>query len=267
MARMQDAWQHAESYEQYIGRWSRSVAREFVPGLSVAPGAVWLDVGCGSGALTAAILELAEPARVTVLDRSYEFVRHFRRVVSKDPASLLVADAVSLPFTDGKADAVVSGLVLNFVPDPERAVREMLRAVRPGGVVSTYVWDYAEGMQLIRLFWDAAVALDPGAAALDEAARFPLCDAAALEQLFVRAGAAQVATSAITISTPFRDFDDLWMPFLGAQGPAPTYAMSLSEQDRGRFRERFLQTVPTGPDGSIELSARAWVVRGVRLST
>jgi len=263
-AGMQDVWQQAESYEQYIGRWSRQVARKFVLDLSIAPRSVWLDVGCGSGALTAAILELAEPARVIALDRSAEFVGHSRRSSSDGRAAFIVGDAVSLPFADREGGAVVSGLVLNFIAQPELAVREMLRCVRRGGVVATYLWDYREGMQVIRLFWDSAIALDPRAAELDEAKRFPLCQPVALEQLFVSAGAGQVHVSAITIPTWFRNFDDLWSPFLGGQGPAPTYAMSLPERDRIALREHFRQVVPINADGSIALSAKAWIARGVR---
>ena len=99
-----------------------------------------------------------------------------------------VADARSLPFPDRHFDAVISGLALNFVPQPERAVAEFVRAVDPGGVVAGYVWDYAEGMALMRHFWDAATALDPAAADLDEGRRFPLCRPAPLRELWVGAG-------------------------------------------------------------------------------
>jgi len=233
----------------------------FVSALSIAPRSVWIDVGCGSGALTVAILEQASPARVVALDRSVEFVDHSRRSSSGGRVTFVAGDAIRLPFADGKAGAVVSGLVLNFVPRPELAVREMLRCVRRGGVVATYLWDYGEGMEVIRRFWDAAIAVDPRAAELDEATRFPLCQPEALERLFVSEGAGDVQGLAITIPTRFRDFDDLWSPFLGGQGPAPTYAMSLPEVDRIALRERLRGMVPIEGDGSIGLSAKAWVVR------
>ena len=261
---MREVWQSGESYERYIGRWSRHVARKFVSELSIAAGSAWLDVGCGSGALTAAILALTKPERVIAFDRSTEFVAHSRQFLSDGRAMFVVGDAVRLPFADARADAVVSALVLNFISQPELALREMLRCVRSGGVVATYLWDYHEGMQAIRLFWDAAIALNPRAVELDEAKRFPLCQPAALEQLFVSAGLAEVDISAIAIPTSFRDFEDLWSPFLGGQGPAPTYTMSLAEQERIKLRERFRQMAPISADGSIHLSARAWVARGVR---
>jgi SAM-dependent methyltransferase len=261
---MRDVWQSAKSYEAYIGRWSRPVAREFVAGLRIAPESAWIDIGCGSGALTSAILAIASPVRVAALDRSFDFVEQSRRAVADHRVLFAVADAVQLPFADGCAHAAVSGLVLNFVPEPERAVREMLRCVRPGGLVAVYVWDYAGGMQAIRRFWDAAIALDRGAAALDEAERFPLCQPSALEKLFRDAGVSSVSVSSITVPTVFRDFDDLWSPFLGGQGPAPTYAMSLDEKRRGLLREKMRNMVPVKADGSIEMSARAWIARAVR---
>jgi len=158
----------------------------------------------------------------------------------------------------------VSGLALNFIPRPEDALAEIARVVRAGGVAAAYVWDYAERMQLIRHFWDAAVALDPEASSLDEARRFPDCNPAALDALFRRAGYTAVETRAIDVPTRFRDFDDFWTPFLGGQGPAPGYAMSLSESRRAGLRERLRATLPAAADGSIDLIARVWAVRGIR---
>lgn len=261
---MRDVWEIAGSYERYIGRWSRAVAREFVARLSVPSGGVWIDVGCGSGALTAAILDQRSPALVLALDRSIDFTAQLRRTAPLEHVRLVAADAMALPFPVRCADAVVSALVLNFVPDPELAVREMLRCARPGGIVATYLWDYSEGMQAIRLFWDAAIAADERAIALDEANRFPICRPEALENVFRSAGALDVSVDSITVPTRFRDFDDLWSPFLGGQGPAPAYAMSLPDAGRAALRERFRTLVQENEDGSIDLSARAWFARARR---
>lgn len=261
---MRDVWQFSEAYERYIGRWSRLIARQFVAELPVARGGVWVDAGCGSGALTAAILSLREPERVVALDRSTEFVAGCRQSFRDTQATFLTGDLVRLPLADEQASAVVSGLVLNFVSEPELALREMLRCARIGGLVATYLWDYAEGMQLIRFFWDAAIAVDPGAASLDEAARFPLCQPAALAELYAGAGASEVRVSSITVPTVFESFDDLWSPFLGGQGPAPTYTMSLGAEQREALRERLRQLVPIHADGTITLLAKAWVARGAR---
>jgi SAM-dependent methyltransferase len=159
---------------------------------------------------------------------------------------------------------VISGLVLNFVPDAAAAVAEMVRVVRPGGTVAAYVWDYAGQMQLMRYFWDSAVALNPAARDLDEGRRFPLCQPGPLAALFRMAGLAHVQTCAVEVPTIFRDFADYWSPFLGGQFPAPDYAMSLDEAQRGALRDHLRTHLPIAADGSIALVARAWAVRGIR---
>jgi hypothetical protein len=141
-------------------------------------------------------------------------------------------------------------------------VYEMNRTVLPGGVISTYVWDYAGRMELMRYFWDAAVELDPAAYELDEGWRFPLCRPTPLTELFTQAGLRDVQVRSIDIRTRFRDFDDYWAPFLGGQGPAPGYAMSLSEEGRAALRERIRAKLPIASDGTIDLIARAWAIRG-----
>jgi SAM-dependent methyltransferase len=179
-------------------------------------------------------------------------------------ARFAVGDAQALPLEAAAVDAAVSGLVLNFVPEPARAVAELARVVRPGGVVAAYVWDYAGRMELMRHFWDAAVALDPAAADLDEGRRFPLCQPAPLAALWTQAGLRDVQSRAIDVPTRFRDFDDYWSPFLGGQGPAPGYAMSLTEARRAALREHLRARLPVEGGGAISLVARAWAVRGRR---
>ncbi|HET7876468.1 MAG TPA: methyltransferase domain-containing protein [Methylomirabilota bacterium] len=260
---LKDRWASGEAYEPYVGRWSRLVAREFLAWLAVPAGRRWLDVGCGTGALTQTILERAAPTKVSAVDPSEGFVSHAGARVSDSRADFRVGDAQSLPWSAGEFDAVVSGLVLNFVPDQSRAAAEMRRVARPGGVVAAYVWDYAGEMQLMRHFWDAVVALDPAARDLDEGRRFPLCRPAPLAGLFRRAGLARVETRPIDVATVFRDFDDYWTPFLGGQGPAPTYCLSLSEERRAALRDRIHAALPIQEDGSIPLTARAWAVMGL----
>ncbi|HEU0032761.1 MAG TPA: class I SAM-dependent methyltransferase [Kofleriaceae bacterium] len=260
---MTDTWAVGDEYEPYIGRWSRRVAHDFVTWLGVPAQQRWLDVGCGTGALTEAIVELADPASVIAVEPSEGFLAFARRRVTDPRVRFAQGDARALPVDDASCDACVSGLVLNFVPDVARAVGELRRAARPGGVVATYLWDYAGEMQLIRRFWDAAIALDPAAADLDEGQRFPICEPAALSALFASEGLTGVEVRAIDVPTVFRDFDDYWQPFLGAQGPAPGYAMALPDDRRAALRERLRATLPTAADGRIELRARAWAVRSV----
>ena len=259
-----DVWASGDAYEPYVGRWSRLVARELLTWLGAAPGGRWLDVGCGTGALTEAILDAAAPTRVQAVDPSLPYALFARRRVRDRRAAFVVADARALPHPARSVDVVVSGLALNFIPQADVALAEMTRVVRAGGVVAVYVWDYAGRMQLMRHFWDAAVALDPGAAALDEARRFPICHPDALEALLRGARLRGVEGVAIDVPTRFRDFDDYWTPFLGGQGPAPGYAMALGEERRSALRERIRAALPVAADGSIDLVARAWAVRGTR---
>ncbi len=259
-----DAWDSGDAYEPYVGRWSRPVAREFLRWLAVPPGRRWLDVGCGTGALAETVLALGAPSEVVGIDPSPAYVAFARGRVTDSRARFDVGDALALRAAPASFDAVVSGLVLNFVPEPERALSEMSRVARPGGVVAAYVWDYAEGMQMMRHFWDAAGELDPGARELDEGRRFPLCKPEPLADLFRRAGLSEVEARAIDVPTVFRDFDDYWSPFLGGQAPAPGYAMSLGEERRAALRERIRDGLPTNPRGEHHLVARAWAVRGVR---
>ena len=257
-----EVWENAESLERYVGRWSRLVAREFVTWLRVPPGSRWLDVGCGSGALTETVLAEAEPESIEGVDTSEAFVAYAASRVTDPRASFAVADAQALDRPDAAYDAVASSLVLNFLPDPARGAAEMRRVARPGGVVAGYVWDYAGEMQLMRRFWVAAAELDPAAADLDEGRRMAGCNPADLEALFAGAGLEEVETRAIDVPTVFADFDDYWSPFEGGQGPAPGYCVSLPPDRRAALRERLRETIPAASDGSISLVARAWAVRG-----
>jgi len=259
-----DNWTAGDLYEGYMGRWSRPVAREFIKWLAVPAGGQWLDVGCGTGALSQTVLQLTEPARIKGIDRSEGFVNFAREHVKDDRVRFEVGDAEVLTDDSETFDAVVSGLVLNFIPHPERALAEMKRVTRTGGAVAVYVWDYADGMQFIRHFFDAAVALDSKAAEHDEGPRFPICHPDALRQLFESTGLQGVEVRAIEVPTVFRDFDDYWSPFLAGVGPAPAYAMSLSEEHRSALRERIRAGLPFNSDDSIPLSARAWAARGIR---
>ena len=257
-----DRWRDADAYEQYIGRWSRRVADTFLAWLSQPSGSSWVDVGCGTGALSAQIVARMAPGRVLGVDPSADFVAAARARVTDPVATFAVGSADRLPADTASADVVVSGLVLNFVPDVPGALSEARRVARDGGVIAAYVWDYAGRMELIRRFWDAAVALDPGAAELDEATRFPIAQPAALAAAWANAGLDEVLVNAIDVPTRFASFDELWAPFTTGVGPAPGYASGLSPGRRDALRDRLRSTLPTGPDGTIDLIARAWAIRG-----
>ena len=259
---MPETWADGDAYERFMGRWSRKVAPAFLDWLAPSPGLRWADLGCGSGALTAAILERTSPASVLGVDPAPRQVTEAARRITDERASFACAGAEDL---EARAfDVVVSGLVLNFVPDPVAAARAMARAAQ-GGTVAAYVWDYASGMQMLRTFWDVAGTLDPAVADLHEGHRFQISTTAALSEIWTAAGITDVATTEITVPTVFADFDDFWTPFLGGQGPAPGYVASLDDRARDRLRDALEQRLPRAHDGSIPLSARVWTVRGAAL--
>jgi SAM-dependent methyltransferase len=257
-----EVWEAGDAYEQYAGRWSSLVARDFLGWLDQTAGLRWLDVGCGTGALSAAIIERCAPTALTGIDSSAGFIATARARIADSLARFEQGDGQALPLSDGTFDVAVSGLVLNFVPDPGAMLGEMRRVLRPGGTAALYVWDYAGEMQLMRYFWDAAVALDPSARELDEGSRFPLCQPDALAKLLHDAGLEAGTTAPIAVPTVFRDFDGYWTPFLGGQGPAPGYCMRLPDERRVALRERLRATLPVAADGHIALTARAWAARG-----
>lgn len=244
----------------YVGRWSHLIANDFLAWLDLPPLLRWVDVGCGTGALIASISARCRPARLIGIEPSEGFLAKARERL-EGKAEFHVGNAMDLPLQDSSVDVVVSGLVLNFVPSPASALAEMRRKAAVGGTIAAYVWDYAGRMELMRYFWDVAVELNPDARQLDEGVRFPLCRPNALKDVFQNAGLIEIAVAPIEICTCFRDFDDYWIPFLGGQGPAPSYAMSLDEPSRTRLRNRIRERLPIQGDGSIPLVARAWAIK------
>ncbi len=258
-----EAWDSGHAYEQYVGRWSRKVATEFLRWLAPLPGLAWADVGCGTGALASTILKVCEPSSVYGIDSSEGFVSQARTRIGDPRAHFETGDATRLPWESGVRDVTVSGLVLNFVRDHESMTREMARVTRAGGRVAAYVWDYAGGMQMMRHFWDAAIAVSPHDAKLDQAERFSLCQPGPLQALFEQMGLKSVTHHAIDIPTVFRDFDDYWSPFLGRTGAAPSYLASVGDEVRERIRLCLESRLASTRGGPIELTARAWGVQGV----
>ena len=255
---VQDNWENGDAYERFIGRWSSLVAVEFLDWLEVPGGLRWVDVGCGTGALSEAILDSMDPASVDGVEPSAGFVQAAKLRLGAR-ATVHQSPAEHLPLPNGSADIVVSGLVLNFIPDLPAALAEMKRVAR-GGTVAAYVWDYGGGMEMLRLFWDAADEVDPDGI-MDEGRRFPLCRPDALAEAFTAAGLVEAEVVALDIPTPFSDFDDLWIPFTGGQGAGPSYLVSLDRPKQEQLRESLRARVPPNADGSISLVARAWAVR------
>lgn len=257
---MKDLWESGDRYEYFMGRWSRLTAKSFLGWLSVPNGKRWLDVGCGTGALSEAVLNTQKPSELTAIDQSEGFVSSARQRLGRS-VRCEVGNAMDLSFSDSGFDHVVSGLVLNFIPEPEQALREMKRVTASGGVVAVYIWDYARKMEFLKYFWDAVVDLDPGASELHEGTRFPNSNEEGLRRLFDSVGFRDTTVAPLEIETRFASFDDYWKPFLGGQGPAPTYVLSLSETDRNRLRRCIHDRLPVEQDGSIPLTARAWAAK------
>jgi SAM-dependent methyltransferase len=249
-----------------MGRWSRELARRFVSWLEVPPGGHWLEVGCGTGALTSGILEVGRPASVVATDASPQFIGHVRTALPDQRVQFLTAAADELPSRPAGYDAVASSLVLNFIPDPTGALRKMRSRAADEGVVAACVWDYAGGMQFLRRFWDAAVELDGSARQYDEGERFPICKPRALEAAFREAGLSDIEVEGLQVETHFEDFEDYWAPFVRGPGPAPGYLSSLSAERQQELASQLAATLPRKTDGSISLSAKAWAVRAGRRS-
>ena len=259
----EDAWGEGNSYDANMGRWSRRLAPRFLDWLAPGPQLDWLDVGCGTGALSDQILARCDAANLIGMDPSDGFIAQARKNVPDSRAEFHIGDAQDLPLDDASLDVATSALALNFVQDPIKALSEMKRVIRPDGLVAFYVWDYpGGGVEFMHLFWMAATALDPNVRDRVESARFPFCTPEGLREMMVTAGVSKVETIAIEVSTMFTDFDDYWQPFTLGAGPAPAYCMSLDAAARHRLRLRMQQTLPIAENGSIKLTARAWALKG-----
>jgi SAM-dependent methyltransferase len=247
----------SDSYERFMGRWSRLLAPLFVTFARVGEDDRVLDVGSGTGALSCAAAAVTAAA-VTGVDPSAAYVRYAQEQTG-GRARFQVGDATALPFADDAFDRTLSMLVLNFVGDHAGTVHQMVRVTRPGGVVAAAVWDYGGGMEMLRAFWDAAVALDPDAEWRDER-HMPLCTGGALGELWTAKGLIDVDEQPLTIEMAFSSFDDYWLPFLRGQGPAGAYVSTLSESARQALGSRLRERLPAG---EFALRASAWAVRGV----
>ena len=259
-----DGWNAGSIYEEFMGRWSRPLAREFIGWLGVPVSAHWLDVGTGTWVVPEAIFSLSDPISVVGCDPSEDFVAAARERVPDPRFEVALAGVGDLPQQKNGYNAVVSCLALNFFPDPVAALEEQLEVTKVGGVVAACVWDYAGKMQFLRYFWDAATRVDRRAAELDEGRRFPICTPDALERAFEQAGAGEVRSVGLEVPTVFADFDDFWWPFLGGTGPAPGFVATLSDEQREALSADLRQCLPRSEDGTISLVARAWAVAGSR---
>lgn len=238
------------------------MAPVFLKWLRLPSGLAWLDLGCGTGALSEAIINNCQPLSLTGIDPSPGYLDKAKKKL-QGKGSFTPGTASSIPAQDNAFDVVVSGLALNFFPEPDASLVEMKRVSKSGGTMAAYVWDYADRMDFLRIFWDTAYEIDENSKKLDEGVRFKICNRTELGKAFRETGLSNVKTEFLDIDTVFEDFDDYWTPFLGGQGPAPGYLASLDKKKQEEIKIAIREKLPVRPDGSIKLLARAIAVKGI----
>jgi SAM-dependent methyltransferase len=252
----------AQAYERFMGRWSRGLAPLLVRFAGVRDGDTVLDVGSGTGALAAAVAKIAPSSRIVGIDPAAPYVTVAQSQQGSALIGFEVGDAQHMRFATATFDRTLSLLVVNFIPDARKALGEMTRVTKSKGTVAAAVWDYGEGMEMLRAFWDEAVALQPAVAAKDER-NMPFCRRGELAALWREQGLKDVVEEGLTIETRFASFDDFWGPFLEKQGPAGAYTAALAPSDREALRLRLRRRLlGAGADQAILMHARAWAVRG-----
>ena len=252
----------AHAYERFMGRWSRRLAPLFVRFAGVRDGDAVLDVGSGTGALASAVARVAPSSQIVGIDPTSAYVAFAQSQHHSPRVRFEVGDAQQMRFGTASFDRTVSLLVVNFIPDVGRALSEMKRVTRAKGTIAAAVWDYGDGMEMLRVFWDEAVAVTPAAAAKHER-HMPLCRRGDLAAVWREHGLLAVVDDELAVETRFASFDDFWTPFLEKQGPAGAFAATLTADAREALRLRLRRRLlGAGPDKPIVLQARAWVVRG-----
>lgn len=253
----------AQAYERFMGRWSRLVAPALVQFSGVPNSGQTLDIGSGTGALAFSIAAKHDRTHVTGIDRSQQYVEYAKSINPfPDRIGFQTGDAQDLKLPDAAFDAALSLLVFNFIPDPAKALGEVCRVTKPGGRVSAAVWDYGAGMRMLRVFWDAAVSVDPNAEKRDEK-HMRLCRAGELERLWKAGGLVEVREQPLDITMRFENFADYWDPFSLGQGPAGAFMQSIDGNRRQALRAEVKRRLSlTSEDAPFELPARAWAVRG-----
>jgi len=261
-----DLWIDGVLYENYTGRLSRRIADKFIGWLEIKQARFTngVDMGCGTGALSEALLTNSVCDSLISLDRSPAYMSFAKQRISSSVVEFVTGDVQNTSLPTGTYALVVSGLVLNFVDSPEKMLREMRRLGRSGGVLGLYIWDFADGMEPIRKFWDAAHKCEaPHVREFDAGIRFPICQRDNLLQSITDAGWREPEVVPIEIDARFASFDEYWAPFLSGQGTGPAFAVSLTDDMREKVRKTLMPLVTDSPDKPFTLRARAWAAKGI----
>jgi ubiquinone/menaquinone biosynthesis C-methylase UbiE len=241
----------AAGYEQLMGRWSQKLAPLFIKFTGLADSEKILDVGCGTGSLTFALAKAADLGEISAIDYSPVFVEAANRRNTDPRIKIGQADACALPFEDGTFDRALALLVLHFVPDAGKAVAEMRRVVRPGGVVAAVVWDHLGGMPGMRMMIDTVAVLSEGGRQLRSRYCFrPMMQPGEMERTFIR--------------MDYQNFDDYWAPIAAGEGPLGKYMATLDPAERVRTDVAVRDAYQAGqPDGPRSFANAAWACRGI----
>jgi ubiquinone/menaquinone biosynthesis C-methylase UbiE len=253
----------AEAYEIRMGRWSRQLAPLFVEFVGVRNGEKLLDVGCGTGSLSATLARVAKAARIVGIDASKGFIDYARTQIADPQVTFEVGDAQNLPYSDGSFDRCMALLAIDWIPDARKAALEMRRVTKRAGIVATAMWDRSRANELDNCFWNAVEAVDP-AAKPPAGRRGNYGSAEGLSNLWSGAGLTDIEVTAFTMPCQFFSFDELWQRYLKSEGTVATYMAGLSavrcEALKSAMRRGVLGDAPEGP---FTLQAKAWAVRGI----
>jgi trans-aconitate methyltransferase len=256
-----ESWDDTAGYELYVGRWSRQLSADFIQWLRPKPGSTWLEIGCGTGALTSAILHGAKPAHVVAIDKSAAYLQQAQKELASANVTFVTGDVESVAPTK-RFDMISSGLVLNFLPHPAQSLRRLMHNLNPGGQLSSFVWDYAGHYQPMRYFWDAAGQIFETAAQYDAGIKFQICNPERLTSLFKSLGLTEIEVTNIERIATFDGFDDYWEPIAAAQGSVTEFMNTLSSGQKADLKETVRKRLPIAANGEIKLVLNALAIKG-----
>lgn len=258
--------QQADGYEQLMGRWSQRLAPNFIEFVGLRDGESVLDVGCGTGSLTFELAKSKGLKKIAAIDFSPVFVAEAQRRNDDPRIAIEQADACALPFENESFDRALAMLVLHFVPEAGKAIAEMRRVTRPGGVVAAVVWDHYGGMSGMRMMVDTVAMIDEGGRQLRSRYCFqPMMQPGEMKRAFEQQGLADVEETQLMVRMDYRNFDDYWGPIAAGEGPLGKYVATLGAEQKGRVDAAMRDAYEAGrPDGPRSFANVAWAVKGIR---